>query len=61
VAEGQVADVDPAAFSQLVDAAIMASATEKQGAEMMAQFEQALRRGEDIARGGNGKLEPKEG
>jgi hypothetical protein len=50
-------DMDPAAFAQTVDAAVMVSACEKKGQELHEQFARFLRSGEDIACGGNGAID----
>lgn len=59
VAEDQFMDVDTALFPQMVDAAVMAAACEKQGKKIIEQFQQFLKSGEDIACGGNGQINSK--
>jgi len=55
--EDEYIEVDGAAFAQIVDAAVMVAATEKKGEELHQQFALFLKCGEDIACGGNGKVE----
>jgi hypothetical protein len=50
-------EVDPAAFPQIVAAAVMVAATEKKGEQIHERFALFMRSGEDIACGGNGQVE----
>jgi hypothetical protein len=56
VSDDQFVDIDDAAFTQVVDAAVMVSAGDKEGEAIYRQLERFLRCGEDIARGGSGQI-----
>lgn len=55
--EDQYIEVDSTAFAQIVNAAVMVAATEKNGEELHQQFALFLKCGEDIACGGNGQVD----
>lgn len=59
--QGQHLDLDPGVFPQIVEGVVMVSATEKKGEEIKDRLRTCLLRGEDIAQGGNGKIEEGEG
>lgn len=59
--KGQNLALDPAVFPQIVGGVVMVSASGKQGEEIKDWLRTCLLRGEDIAQGGNGKIDGGEG
>lgn len=58
---GHRVELDAEAFPAVIEAVVMVSATEKKGREIHARLKKFLRSGEDIACGGNGRIEEPEG
>lgn len=59
--EGQSVDLDTSILPQLLTGAVMTAAAEQQGEAIKARLRLFLSSGEDIARGGNGRITAAEG